>query len=258
MCPCGQPFEAYIKSKGVHCSHECGRKTAGDKQRGKYRNSVERHCANCGISFYAPVSEVEKGKARGHETAKYCSKKCQFAAYKGEGNPKWRGGRYKTAQGHVLVYCPDHPNQVKGMVMEHRLVMEAHIGRYLTREEVVHHINEIKDDNRIENLQLCANASEHRKAHGHYQPYNCEECGKDIQRSEGQRKNGKGIFCSIQCAAAANGRIASSKFVKREYPCTRCGVTVIKTDAQRKRYNNVFCGKRCGALYNLERINKSA
>jgi hypothetical protein len=41
--------------------------------------------------------------------------------------------------------------------------MEKHLGRYLTEEEVIHHINGERDDNRIENLMLFENHSAHRK-----------------------------------------------------------------------------------------------
>lgn len=66
----------------------------------------------------------------------------------------WKGGRVKL-RGYILIYKPDHPNAInKRYVFEHRLVIEKKIGRYLERWEIVHHINGIKDDNRLENLEL--------------------------------------------------------------------------------------------------------
>jgi len=83
--------------------------------------------------------------------------------WSGENNPNWNGGK-RTSMGYVLIYKPEHPNRGKyPYIQEHRLVMEKLLGRYLTKEERVHHINYKKDDNRIENLYLCKTKSEHQK-----------------------------------------------------------------------------------------------
>jgi hypothetical protein len=74
----------------------------------------------------------------------------------GERNTNWKGGRRYPKSGYIEVAAPfGHPKIGKHKyMMEHRLVMEAHLGRYLESWEVVHHRNGIKNDNRIENLEL--------------------------------------------------------------------------------------------------------
>ncbi|MDP6769564.1 MAG: HNH endonuclease [Anaerolineales bacterium] len=83
---------------------------------------------------------------------------------KGINNPNFSGGKYIDDKGYVRVLRPEHPRDICGYVYEHRLVMEKNLGRYLESWETVHHINEIKEDNRLENLYLCT-AAEHTAVH---------------------------------------------------------------------------------------------
>lgn len=87
----------------------------------------------------------------------------------------WKGGRKVRKDGYTLVAAPDDhpypadqhkPGQLK-YILEHRYVMEQHIGRYLEPGEVVHHIDGNPRNNAIENLRLYASQAEHiRDAHG--------------------------------------------------------------------------------------------
>ena len=79
---------------------------------------------------------------------------------KEDGNPNWKGGFYKK-EGYVFVKQEGHPRATKwGYIGEHILVVEKSIGRYLTKEEIVHHINGEKHDNKLENLMVM-NKPEH-------------------------------------------------------------------------------------------------
>lgn len=132
------------------------------------------------------------------------------------------GEKFTDDKGYLHVKAPSHPRRSdRGYVMEHRLVMERHLGRYLTRIEIVHHKNHNRSDNRLENLQLCANHREHQKIHKpdtfcklcgnrhfghgfcvkHYNEWKsktgrtktdkCEVCGKSIHPTLYQTKDGR-------------------------------------------------------------------
>lgn len=90
-----------------------------------------------------------------------------------EQSKSWKGGRKTRKDGYVIIrVADDYPNPAytdrsARYALEHRVVMERHLGRFLSPEEVVHHINENPNDNRIENLQLFKNQAEHvRVGHG--------------------------------------------------------------------------------------------
>ena len=74
----------------------------------------------------------------------------------GSSNGNWRGGRTRHKAGYVMVKTPGHPRGTKSgeYVFEHIIVMEASLGRYLLPHETVHHLNGVRDDNRLENLEL--------------------------------------------------------------------------------------------------------
>lgn len=102
------------------------------------------------------ISAIHKNKIVSDETRE---KLKNIKTKKGVGHKKTR------ADGYIAIYFPDHPKSNKdGYIMEHDLVMECFIGRWLKDDEIVHHKNKKRDDNRIENLQLMTK-SEHARFH---------------------------------------------------------------------------------------------
>jgi peptide deformylase len=111
----------------------------------------------------------------------------------GECNSQFDGEPRYTKDGYIEIW------NGTARVLEHRYVMEQHLKRKLISEEVIHHINGIKDDNRIENLELCSQ-SEHMKKHKlpigqwsrHYEF--CLKCGTTEKKHAG---NGYCTKCNM-------------------------------------------------------------
>lgn len=101
---------------------------------------------------------------------------------RGPDHPSWGGGRSRDARGYMtILLMPDDPMigmaDKRGRLPEHRLLKALEIGRPLERHEEVHHINGVRDDNRLENLQLRS------FAHGAGVVHQCIDCGSSNIRS---------------------------------------------------------------------------
>jgi predicted amidophosphoribosyltransferase len=117
-----------------------------------------RNCATCSAEFY-----VQRNVANDAErnAGKFCSRRCKYEAqrYKGKPESKWL-----HSAGYVLVWCPTHPRATRGRVLEHILVAEQMLGRPISRDEHVHHIDGNRQNNSPSNLTVVT-ASEHAKLH---------------------------------------------------------------------------------------------
>jgi hypothetical protein len=132
----------------------------------------KRLCKKCNKTFLANKPtwfclpcEYRKDLKRCNKKCLDCGKiitrnatRCGSCSNKGRRSNRWTGGRI-VSNGYVFIYKGNNHPRVKNKngnqyVLEHILVMEKHLGRYLYKEENIHHINGIRDDNRIENLEL--------------------------------------------------------------------------------------------------------
>lgn len=112
----------------------------------------------------ATVNHPARGRVKG-QAMRYIQGH-HIRGKRGADHPQWGGGRFTHKYGYVMLYRPDHPRaDSKGYIPEHRLLMEESLGRPLTANEDVHHINGVKDDNRLENLVVLTK-SDHHRLHG--------------------------------------------------------------------------------------------
>ena len=144
------------------------------------RNTNTFHnCSECGKKFKTypcRLKVVDRHFCSQICRLKNLKKNCNTWIATGSKHPNWRGGRNINYQGYITIYSPNHPYRSKhnNLVLEHRLVMENFLGRYLTSNEQVHHKNQIKDDNRIENLEIVLRKS-------HFGNVECPYCQKSFK-----------------------------------------------------------------------------
>jgi hypothetical protein len=114
------------------------------------------------------ISETLKGHGCSEETRRKISE-AQKGKY-GSDSKNWKGGLTKKANGYLLFRSPkgcrfSSMKDSRGCIQLHRLIMAEYLQRTIKDEEVVHHINGDITDNRIENLRLLKNKSEHASLH---------------------------------------------------------------------------------------------
>ena len=187
---CGKEYQTFESIRKKYCSQACCGLA--------HRNGTVTQCAQCGKDFYRHSSKPDKTycsrscatTARNLTAANPSYHRDLSGANnpmygKGlvgpanpmygkmrEQNPNWKGGRKIRKDGYTLVIAPNgHPHPADtssgtAYILEHRYVMEQHLGRYLDPSEVVHHKDGNPRNNALDNLELFATQSEHiHKAH---------------------------------------------------------------------------------------------
>jgi len=132
-------------TKRNFCSRKCFDKFELDK--------MMKKCLWCGVTFKAVMR-------RKNIRRKFCSKSCMASSYYGKKSKVWNGG---IISNHPSGYNLEFIGKDKYR-LQHRLVMETHLCRKLSRYEAIHHKNHNKKDNRLENLELMS-LSDHQKLH---------------------------------------------------------------------------------------------
>lgn len=191
---CGCTYETFPSVRKLYCGIACSNASKC--------NGVTQVCPQCGKPFYVRPSERTRTYC-----SKSCFRTAvnltpanpsHHRDISGERNPmygrkrtgtdnamfgkrrelcsRWKGGRKQRADGYCLVTVPpDHPypadkHPASGLAyaLEHRVVMEQHIGRHLLPTEIVHHIDGNPSNNAIENLELLPDNATHRRRHSQH------------------------------------------------------------------------------------------
>lgn len=153
----------------ILCACGCGKSLNRYDERGREKR-FHRDCFSPGRKLSYEVKNYLSKRALNLDRIESSLKKIKKVNQEvKEGKRKPGGyvnGRWIRQDGYVQVLRRAHPRANKyGYVFEHILIMEAFLGKYLEREEMVHHINRDRADNRIENLMLLSSQNEHQQLH---------------------------------------------------------------------------------------------
>ena len=166
---------AHLKSKRLFCSKDCA-------SAGKRAMTIGFLCKNCFKQDFFLASTLK----RNPDSGRFCTIVCRTEFYRKYPalHPCYTGAWYYDAG--YRVRNSSRSNGKKTIIREHRVVMEKYIGRKLSPNEHVHHLNGNKSDNGIRNLRILT-ASEHRKEHWRQPEYRERMCR--ILRKNGRNRS---------------------------------------------------------------------
>lgn len=268
---CGNEFSVppVRKDSALFCGKLCKAKYASDKHK---LERVKCNCKQCGKEFYVPQSRVARGNGI------FCSNKCRNESLKGVSFTKKSldGITALHSDGYILTRASNHPFNVSGYVLEHRIVIENAMRieyqnhhflveidsvKYLKRDIEVHHVNEVKSDNIIENLIACT-SSGHKDLHAgrvpmlsecwpvqketvadeaRYKTIDCQKCKKAFQIKLSVWKKRGAKFCSNVCASGYEGDLPSIVYKK----CETCGQEYSLKRSVFLTGKSKFCSIKC-------------
>lgn len=123
----------------------------------------------CGCGGAAPLakqSHVQKGHVKGQPVRFIKGHWARTEVNRGATHANWTGGRRLNANGYVLVKQPGHGRaHHNGEVFEHIIVAELALGHPLPPQAEVHHVNEVRNDNKNKNLVICEDQNYHALLH---------------------------------------------------------------------------------------------
>lgn len=269
---CGKEFTA--ANARAETAKTCSRACKGQITTQAYEaQRVKRECLQCGDAISVSVGRAERGNGL------YCTRACKNLGAIGKRFTELvdDGDEVHAITGYVYEYARKHPFASRGRVFQHRLVVESMMvgapghhflveiaGRYYLKPGIdVHHKNEIKDDNRPENLIACTKAA-HKDMHAGKTPMagevwpeqgdeiaasprlllrSCKQCGQGFTVKRSKAELGSGHFCSMTCFRQSQA--SSGLPAKIPKSCLVCGQGFIAERWQVLLGRGRYCSNPC-------------